>query len=786
MTKRRHPTTVTARRQAARDEREALKNARPRKARGASPVGAADSFQNFGLALGMGTANALSSSQYGFNPITRVRTLLEWIYRGTWIGGAAVNLRAEDMTRAGIEVNTTMPPGDVETLQAELSRLGVWRGIQNTKKWASLYGGALGVMLMEGQDLAEPLRIDATGRGQFRGIAVLDRWMVDPTISSGGLVEELGPDLGKPKFYLVRSDSSMLPGNKIHYSRCLRLLGDEMPYWQSVMENLWGTSVYERIYDRLVAFDSATQGAAQSVYKSAIRTYKVDKLRELVTTGGKAYQGLLRYVDMMRMFQGVEGITLLDGKDEFVVNQANVQSGMSEALIQFGQQLCGALRIPAVRLFGMSPAGLNSTGESDWRNYYDGINTEQESDLRMFVDRVTRVTARSEGLDLPDNFGFNFTPLWQMTAPQKAEVADRKTDTVIKSKESGLYGRSTALKELRQQSRETGVHTNVTDDDIKAAKEEDDLEPPGIEATRLSLPGGSPAAGRPVPGAEGGTAVPLPTPRGTAGPRDAGFIDNRFDVRSGAVAARNGEGVFIHHAMPRYSDKVVGKNGSPLDLWQALYKHEMAERYGMVEEGLPYLVAHRKLGVPAERAYVEGEGADWAKYTEVVAGELGKIEKTPVRNPPPDPHVDPNEAVRAGTARDHAALPLIEIGGMPVLLEVRAGEPRWPGKPWPADYGYIRRTSSAEGEDEAVDCFLGPQRDAPTAFVINHYDRTGKFEEHKIFFAYPSAQAAIRDYKTAYSHHSASRLEWCEYSLPQLRDWLERGDMGRALMRAAS
>ena len=60
----------------------------------------------------MGTGNALASSSYSFNPITRVRTLLEWIYRGTWVGGVAVNLRAEDMTRAGIQLNTTMPPED--------------------------------------------------------------------------------------------------------------------------------------------------------------------------------------------------------------------------------------------------------------------------------------------------------------------------------------------------------------------------------------------------------------------------------------------------------------------------------------------------------------------------------------------------------------------------------------------------------------------------------------------------------------------------------------------------
>src|ERR1700732_367897 len=68
-----------------------------------------DSLQNFTAALGYGTDTLLSQGTYGFNPITRVRTLLEWIHRGSWLGGVAIDLVADDMTRAGIELK-----GDIE------------------------------------------------------------------------------------------------------------------------------------------------------------------------------------------------------------------------------------------------------------------------------------------------------------------------------------------------------------------------------------------------------------------------------------------------------------------------------------------------------------------------------------------------------------------------------------------------------------------------------------------------------------------------------------------------
>ena len=55
-----------------------------------------------------------------------------------------------------------------------------------------------------------------------------------------------------------------------------------------------GMSVVERIWDRLTAFDSATVGAAQLVYKAHLRTYSVEKLRELIALGGPAFEALLK------------------------------------------------------------------------------------------------------------------------------------------------------------------------------------------------------------------------------------------------------------------------------------------------------------------------------------------------------------------------------------------------------------------------------------------------------------------------------------------------------------
>ena len=449
--------------------RAALRNVKGAEKQAISFVRTHDSYQNFAARLGLGTNNISSGSTYGFDPISRIRTLLEWMYRGSWIVGQAVDCIAEDMTKAGVSYIGENEPQDMEKLQKALQRHLVWPRLQDVIKWARLYGGALGVILIDGANTATPLKIDRVAKGSFKGLLVLDRWMVEPSFED--LVDDINdPDLGDAKFYRVTADAPALPRMKIHHSRVVKIVGVGLPYWQKVAENLWGISVIERLYDRLVAFDSATQGASQLMYRAHLRTLKIKNLRKIVTAGGKLLEGLVQTVNMMRQYQSNEGVNMIDAEDEMEATEYTF-GGVSDTILQFGQQLSGALQIPLVRLFGQSPQGLNSTGESDIRTYYDGINQRQETQLRHPFDKIVRVEAMSEGIKLDPSFGFIFNPLWQLTEDQKSTIAQRDSASAVEVEASGLVSPKTVLKELRQGSRITGRWSNITDEEINAAED---------------------------------------------------------------------------------------------------------------------------------------------------------------------------------------------------------------------------------------------------------------------------------------------------------------------------
>lgn len=260
-----------------------------------------DGFDNFVSRIGLRNENTLSAGMYTFNLLTRNRLQLEAAYRGSWMVGAVIDSIAEDMTRAGLEINANDDDGDIKKIQAAISRLQVWQSICYLIKMGRLYGGAVGVIQIKGQDLSTPLDVETISEGQFQGIVVFDRWMLNPIIQEP---IDSGPEMGLPEYYdLVNIPDEMSPGvdfrskpiggNRVHYTRCIRYTGIDLPYFQAITEMMWGESILERLWDRLISFDNATMSAASLIDRANLRTVQIDGLREVLGAGAEATQGFI-------------------------------------------------------------------------------------------------------------------------------------------------------------------------------------------------------------------------------------------------------------------------------------------------------------------------------------------------------------------------------------------------------------------------------------------------------------------------------------------------------------
>lgn len=124
----------------------------------------------------------------------------------------------------------------------------------------------------------------------------------------------------------------------------------------------------------------------------------------------------------------------------------------------------------------------------------------------------------------------------------------------------------------------------------------------------------------------------------------------------------------------------------------------------------------------------------------------------------------------------------VSFQGIPISIENKKGSTRsgvdGNGKKWssrlPADYGYIRGTTGADGDH--VDVYLGPIPDSHLVVVINQRDhRTGKFDEHKALLGYRSEKEAVADYVSAFSDRKGkARIGSVEcMSVDAFKRWLK-------------
>jgi Inorganic Pyrophosphatase len=86
---------------------------------------------------------------------------------------------------------------------------------------------------------------------------------------------------------------------------------------------------------------------------------------------------------------------------------------------------------------------------------------------------------------------------------------------------------------------------------------------------------------------------------------------------------------------------------------------------------------------------------------------------------------------------------------------IRSGVDRVTGKPWSVrmthDYGEIMGTNGVDGDP--VDCFLGPNKNAPFVFVVHQLQKhTGEFDEDKCFLGFNDTMDAKAAYYKNYDN----------------------------------
>jgi phage-related protein (TIGR01555 family) len=286
-------------------------------------------------------------------------------------------------------------------------------------------GGALFLGVRDGRMLTEPVNENAI-RGLDWITTIEPReltpvgWYADPKAPRFGDVAIWRYTPTPPGPNAAGSTASSYSSIDIHESRLATFPGIKVSALQVAQAYGWGASALDRVYAVLRDFASAWAGAGLIAADFAPPVFKMKGLNEVIAQDkGSILRNRLAAIELAR---GLARVALIDAdREEYKRETVNI-AGLPELLDKFAARFAAAADMPLTLLMGTSPGGLNATGDSDIRFFYDRMKSAQIKKLLPRLRKVVKYLLLATGGE-PDHWSIEFNPLWQ---PSAKEVADTR------------------------------------------------------------------------------------------------------------------------------------------------------------------------------------------------------------------------------------------------------------------------------------------------------------------------------------------------------------------------
>jgi phage-related protein (TIGR01555 family) len=410
-----------------------------------------DSFVNLLSGLGVSGRDKAAAQQYANTLLTQPQ--LELAYRGDWIARKVVDIPANDSTRAWRSWEAD--EGDIEALEDAEKGLKLQNKLQYAMKRARLYGGAAMILGVDVGKPEEELNVELVTTDSLKFVHVATRY----ELTAGEVERDLmSPWFGQPKYYERNMGVVSAPYVRIHPSRVIRFVGSEYPDpWQA--PDAWGDSVLQTVDDAIKAAGIVTGSIATLISEAKVDVIKTPGLTEALSTV-EGTDRLTKRFSYANTSKSIVNALILDSEEEWQRMNATF-TGMPDVLQMYLLIASGAADIPATRMLGQSPAGMNATGESDIRNYYDRIKSDQVTQLQPSLAMLDEVLIRSALGTRDPSIHYSWNSLWQLDNVAKAELENKRASTYKIDVDAGLIPIDIMRKARENQLMEDGTYPGL-------------------------------------------------------------------------------------------------------------------------------------------------------------------------------------------------------------------------------------------------------------------------------------------------------------------------------------
>lgn len=308
-------------------------------------------------------------------------------------------------------------------VKRKLGELSVKDKFTDSFIWSNVFGNCgcfIGVD--DDQELSEPL--DLRKVKNIDHLNVIDKRDLIPVTFQ---YDSTQPNYGRPNVLAVQNYGSQYRGQQatleaVHSSRFIMFDGVRVSNRRRQQLHGWNLSLIQNLYDAIHAYGIGFKNFDNLLYDA---NQGVLKFKDLMTYIAKQdYSVIQARLQAMDLSRSVVRSIVVDAEKESFERQNFNWSGIDKPFMLLMLRVSAVSRIPVAILMGREPAGLNATGESDFRTFYDRVESDQQNKVTPKLKQLIAVILATQNVYLTeeDDIQIIYDDLNPLNLKDKAEV----------------------------------------------------------------------------------------------------------------------------------------------------------------------------------------------------------------------------------------------------------------------------------------------------------------------------------------------------------------------------
>ena len=368
-----------------------------------------DSLTNVIAQIGFGGDKA-AHSRYSGECLTE--TELIDAYRFAWLPARIVDVPADQATRNWRK--WTGDPATVDRIEEIERRINLQQAVNECLKDARLFGHAAILIRTNSTTMHAPLRDNE----RIVGLDVVEM----PTNNTGALSRFRSTTQSQNTIRINNQD--------VHTSRLCPMRGRYIPRMSG------GDSVLNPVYRACLNADGVTANIAALVFEAKVDVFKIPNLMEIVGTQEGESQ-LMRRLSVANHGKSVTNSLLMDAEESYEQKHVNF-GGLNDVQLTALQIAAGASGIPATKLLGTSVGGLNAKGDSEIRDFYDEVASEQANKIGPAIRAADRLILNEA--QAADDVDYKWRSLWSQSETEKADNVQKLAAAIKTVADTAVFG----------------------------------------------------------------------------------------------------------------------------------------------------------------------------------------------------------------------------------------------------------------------------------------------------------------------------------------------------------